>query len=113
MDALEALIRDLPDQAAGIRQRFWRDPRFRDVCEDYRDAEAGACSSSRPAATDAPRVDEYRQLVAELLAEAAGMLRKGNLRSSGETADMIAKKPSGLIGGVALTLAGAHSRRRR
>ena len=37
MDAIEALVRSLPAEADRIRRRFWRDPEFRTVCEDYRD----------------------------------------------------------------------------
>ena len=72
VDAIEAVCGSLPTSADRIRRRFWRDPEFRTVCEDYRDAmtaladlEARGC---------AQRIDEYRQLAAELLTEAAAML---------------------------------------
>ena len=75
MDAIETLVRGLPGDADRIRRRYWRDSRFRMVCEDYRDCLEAA---ARFASSDPPspeRVEEYRELAAELLAEAAAMLR--------------------------------------
>ena len=74
MDAIEALVRDLPGEAPHVRERFWRDPRFREVCEDYRDAKQALIQLQGQHPSDAPRVEEYRQLVAELLSEATGLL---------------------------------------
>ncbi|MFL5337590.1 MAG: hypothetical protein ACJ8H8_31565 [Geminicoccaceae bacterium] len=72
MDAIEALILSLPAEGDRIRRLFWRDPEFRTVCEDYRDAlEAKARYEPR----DPARAEEYRQLAVELLAEAAGRLK--------------------------------------
>lgn len=74
---MEALVRSLPASAELIRRRFWRDAEFRTVCEDYRDAfEALARLEMSPGA-DAGRIQEYRQLAAELLAEAGAMLEGG------------------------------------
>ena len=76
MDAMEALVRGLPGEAARIRRLFWRDESFRTVCEDYRDcldAMARFQSSDPP---DPARAEEYRQLAAELMAEAAAMLKE-------------------------------------
>ena len=58
MDAVEALVLGLPGEADRIRRLFWRDPEFRTVCEDYRDAvEAlGAIRGQRIR----PRPSEYR-----------------------------------------------------
>ena len=75
MDAIEALIRDLPGEAERIRRRFWRDPEFRTVCEDYRDVVEAALRFEPPSAPNPARAEEYRQLAADLLAEAAAMLR--------------------------------------
>ena len=75
MDAIETLVRGLPSDADRIRRRYWRDSRFRMVCEDYRDSLEAA---ARFASADPPypgRAEEYRQLATELLAEAAAMLR--------------------------------------
>ena len=73
MDAIEALVRGLPGEADRIRRRYWRDPKFRTVCEDYRDC---LDAMSRFQSSDPPpKAEEYRELAAELLAEAAAMLK--------------------------------------
>ena len=75
VDAIEALVRSLPGDSARIRRLFWRDPDFRTICEDYRDcldARSRFQSSDPP---DLVRAEEYRELAAELLAEAAAMLK--------------------------------------
>lgn len=74
MDAIEAVCGSLPGSAGRIRRRFWCDPEFRTVCEDYRDAlqVLARLDPGRPA--DAPRIAEYRQIVTELLAEVETML---------------------------------------
>ena len=74
MDAIEALVSSMPASADRIRQRFWRDPEFRTVCEDYRDALQTLATLDPSQHGDAGRAEEYRQLVAELLAEAGAML---------------------------------------
>ena len=79
MDAIEALVRSLPASAGRIRRWFWCDPKFREVCEDYRDIlEALARLEATPGG-DVALTEEYRQLAAELLAEAAEIL-KGEAR---------------------------------
>ena len=72
MDAIEALVRGLPGEADRIRRCYWRDPKFRTVCEDYRDC---LDAMSRFQSSDPAKAEEYRQLAAELLAEAAAMLK--------------------------------------
>jgi hypothetical protein len=72
MDPIEALVRGLPGEADRIRRRYWRDEKFRTVCEDYRDC---LDAMSRFQSSDPAKAEEYRQLAAELLAEAAAMLR--------------------------------------
>jgi hypothetical protein len=74
VDAIEALARSLPASAGRIRRRFWRDPAFREVCEDYRDILEALARLEATPACDAARAEEYRQLAAELLAEAVEML---------------------------------------
>jgi hypothetical protein len=75
VDAMEAVVRKLPANAEAVRRRFWRDAEFRSVCEDYRDAcEALTRLEAGPGA-DAGRIEEYRELAAELLAEAGAMLK--------------------------------------
>ena len=77
MDAMEALVRRLPASAEVIRRRFWRDAEFRTVCEDYRDASETVIRLEADPGADIGRVEEYRQLAAELLAEAGAMLKGG------------------------------------
>ena len=76
MDAIEALVSSMPASADRIRQRFWRDPEFRTVCEDYRDALQTLAKLDTLGSAEAERAGEYRQLVVELLAEACAMLAK-------------------------------------
>ena len=75
MDAIETLVRSLPGEADRIRRLFWRDPEFRTVCEDYRDALEAMRRLEPPHPADPVRAEEYRELAAELLAEAAEMLK--------------------------------------
>ena len=75
VDAIEALIRGLPGEAARIRRRFWRDPTFREVCQDYRDIVEAAASFGSSDPHNRALAQEYRQLAAELLVEATAMLR--------------------------------------
>jgi hypothetical protein len=77
VDAIEALTRSLPASGDRVRRRFWRDPEFRAVCEDYRDTLEALVRLEATQAGDAARAMEYRQLAAELLAEAAEMLKGG------------------------------------
>ena len=74
LDAIEAVCGSLPGSADRIRRRFWRDPEFRTVCEDYRDALQVLATLDRARTVDTQRVSEYRQLAAELLAEIGAML---------------------------------------
>lgn len=73
---MEVLARDLPADAERIRRRFWRDAEFRTVCEDYRDASEAAAMLEADPGADSGRIVEYRQLAAELLAEAGNMLKE-------------------------------------
>lgn len=75
MDAIEAVCAALAGHAEAVRRRYWRDPEFRTVCEDYRDAALVIASLETDVAADRVRAEEYRQVAAELLAEAAEMLR--------------------------------------
>ena len=74
MDAVEALADELPGSRDQIRQRYWRDPVFRAVCDDHRDAVEmlRRLEGVRPQPTG--QVEMYRELVRELAAEAAEML---------------------------------------
>lgn len=75
LDALELLTSTVPEQAAVLRERFWRDARFRLVCEDYREAsEALDRLEKAHGPNDAPAVAHYRELLTDLLAEIVQML---------------------------------------
>ena len=73
MDAVEALADKLPESRDRIRRRYWRDPAFRAVCDDHRDAleMLGRLEGTRPPVT--VQIEIYRELVSELFAEAAEM----------------------------------------
>jgi hypothetical protein len=75
VDAIETLVRNLPGEADRVRRLFWRDPEFREVCEDYRDALEAMRRLEPPHPPDPARAEEYRELTAELLEEAAAMLK--------------------------------------
>jgi hypothetical protein len=74
LDAVQALADKLPESRDCIRRRYWRDPMFRAVCDDHRDAleMLGRLEGTRPPAT--AQVAMYRELVSELFAEAAEIL---------------------------------------
>ena len=67
MDAIEALVRSLPGEAHRIRRRYWRDPEFRTLCEDYRDALQTLAKLDPLQSADAERAEEYRQLAVVML----------------------------------------------
>ena len=78
LDAVEALADKLPGGRDRIRLRYWRDPAFRTVCDDHRDAR-DMLDRLRKARPPVPaQVEMYRELVDELFAEAAGMLAAGD-----------------------------------
>ena len=74
MDAIETVCGSLPASAEQIRRRFWRDPEFRTVCEDYRDALQMLARLDPRQPANVLRIEEYQQVAAELLAEARAML---------------------------------------
>ena len=78
LDAVEALADKLPGSRDRIRRRYWRDPAFRTVCDDHRDARdmLDRLEKARPPVP--PQVERYRELVNDLFAEAAGMLAAGD-----------------------------------
>src|SRR3954464_3857875 len=94
LDAVEALAGRLPESRDRIRRRYWRDPSFRAVCDDHRDAlgmldrlEKAKPPGPPPGVRDgrkkpkppAPgRVEGSRDLGDDLFAEAAGMLADGD-----------------------------------
>ena len=73
-DGIEALARRLPQHASTIRRLQARDPDFRSICDDYDDARR-ALQHWEAAGQAAPeRVEEYRQILKELEAEALAIL---------------------------------------
>ncbi len=68
------MIGGLPGKPERIRRRYWRDPGFRTVCGDYREALEVLARLERATPPPAARLEEYRKLAAELLAEASEML---------------------------------------
>jgi hypothetical protein len=68
------LARRFPQHASKIRRLRARDPDFRSICNDYDDAQR-ALKHWEAAGRAAPeRVAEYRQILAELEADALAIL---------------------------------------
>jgi hypothetical protein len=76
MKAQEALIHDLPGDAERARRQYWRDPDFRTICRDYRDALRAAAAFEALWPPELGRSEQYRRLAAELLAEATEILAR-------------------------------------
>jgi hypothetical protein len=73
-DEIRTLARRFPQHASTIRRLQARNPDFRSICDDYDDAQR-ALKHWEAAGQVAPeRVAEYRQIVAELEAEALAIL---------------------------------------
>jgi hypothetical protein len=83
VDPVRALADSLPEDAARIRRKFWRDPAFRAVCEDHRDALEAMARLAETALPAGDRIEEYRFLAQEFLAEAAGMLAREKAGEAG------------------------------
>jgi hypothetical protein len=74
LDAVEVLADRLSENPNRLRRRYWRDPVFRAVCNDHCDA-LGMLNRLEKARPPVPaQVERYRELVSELIAEAAEML---------------------------------------
>jgi hypothetical protein len=78
LDAVEALADRLPESRDRVRRRYWRDPAFRAVCDDHRDAleMLGRHEGTGPPVT--AQAEIYRELVGELFDEAVEMLGAGD-----------------------------------
>jgi hypothetical protein len=74
VDPVELLSGAMPERAGPIRRRYWRDTEFRGVCDDYRDARQALVKLEAELPASAADVAHYRELVAELLAEAMALL---------------------------------------
>ena len=75
MDAVEALALGLPGEADRVRPLVSAtDSEFKSVCEDYRDTVEALDRFAQ--AGDPAKADDYRQLAAELLTNAAARLTR-------------------------------------
>ena len=83
MDPVRAMAYRLPEDAARIRRKFWCDPAFRAVCEDHRDALEAMARLAETAPAAADRIEEYRSLAQEFVAEAEAMLARENAGEPG------------------------------
>jgi hypothetical protein len=74
LDTVEVLADRLSEIPNRLRRRYWRDPVFRAVCNDHYDAleMLNRLEKTRPPVP--VQVERYRELVNELVAEAAEML---------------------------------------
>ena len=75
MDAIEALVRGLPGEADRIRRLFWRDREVPDRLRGLSRLPGRDVAIPVIGPAQSGRAEEYRQLAAELLAEAAAMLK--------------------------------------
>jgi hypothetical protein len=85
VDPVRALIDSLPEEEARIRRKFWRDPAFRAVCEDHRDALQAIGQLEKQTQPTTERIEEYRALARELLAEAVDMLGSEKAAEAGDS----------------------------
>jgi hypothetical protein len=74
-DQIEAMIQRFPQHAATVRRLETQDPSFRAICDDYSEALRALGYWQTTAASSSQKVAEYRQVVAELEAEALAVLR--------------------------------------
>ena len=74
--SVEAMVRRLPESADLVRHRFSCDVEFRTVCDDYRDVIGILAKRERVRAPNRERTEGYRQLAAQLLADATAMLEE-------------------------------------
>jgi hypothetical protein len=75
VDESDVLASRFPQHASSIRRLQARDPVFRSICDDYGEAQR-ALEHWETAGQVAPeRVAEYRQIVADLEAEALDILQ--------------------------------------
>jgi hypothetical protein len=68
------LARRFPQHASKIRRLQARDPNFRSICDDYDDAQRALKHWEAVGQATPERVAEYREIVAELEAEALAIL---------------------------------------
>jgi hypothetical protein len=84
-DEIETLACRFPQHASSIRRLRARDPNFRSICDDYDEAQR-ALKHWEAAGQAAPgRVEEYREIVRELEAEALAILQTFESNQGGAT----------------------------
>jgi hypothetical protein len=71
----EMLARQLPQHAATIRRLYPRDASLRSICDDYGAARRALEHWEAAGAAAPARIAEYRQILAELEAEAVAILQ--------------------------------------
>jgi hypothetical protein len=74
-DEVEALAGRFPEHAATIRRLYARDPNFHSICDDLADVRRAVAHWQTTAASSPRMVEEYRQMVKELEAEALAILQ--------------------------------------
>lgn len=72
MQGIDLLVGRFPRNEFAFRRLYGSDPEFRAVCEDY--AEVQRALKHWQAAGQAERIAEYREMLAELEAEALAFL---------------------------------------
>jgi hypothetical protein len=70
VDALEAMVRELPEHTESIRHWYWRDPVLREICNDHRDALEVWERLKQAVPREIDRIQEYRGMANELREEA-------------------------------------------
>jgi hypothetical protein len=73
-DEIDTLACRFPQHASTIRRLQARDPEFRSICDDYDDAQRALKHWEAAGQTAPEMVAEYRQILAELEAEALAIL---------------------------------------
>jgi hypothetical protein len=81
-DATDALARRFPERAWRIGRLQAEDASFRAICEDYDEARRALAYWLAAGRAGETRAEEYRQIVAELEAEASAALSADESRRS-------------------------------
>ena len=71
---IATVVTRFPERELEIHRQYARDPKFREICEDYDEAlmELGRCEEAGPAG--AAQADDFRRIRDELEAEILGVL---------------------------------------
>jgi hypothetical protein len=69
-----AVVARFPDRELEIHRLYARDERFREICEDYEDASKALRHWEAAGSSGEAKAEDYRQIVAELEAEALAFL---------------------------------------